>query len=436
MRMTRSGAAVLAGIITASTLVSRPAAAQGAPAEAPAPAPVADDDNWYPMTLYFGTGLIDNPVAWVAPSSGELYLTVTGKNIPATEGAGFSTNWNTNGAIETHWMNRFTLGFSLYSQNPDWGFFGHALVLKENAKKHIPAIAVGLRNLGPRTHEDRFMLGGDVKLDSLGQYVQDTPGYAKDFHTASTFYCVATSHWRAGSTSIGASLGYGSGLFYDDGKLGKNYNDKGTIVRGLFLGANANFHPSENTIITLMAENNGWDWNAGVVGNWRGVYLGLYGTELEEGGKSPSKGTLYTIYNYTKFNVAIGYSGNLHAISHGTFLRTEVTDLEREQARLQREIALHEENIAQLENSLRKAQAGELAEVAKRREALESQINEEREAIKRAEDRLRQLQEGGAKPPPTTPTTPEGARPPAPTPSSTPPASTTTPPRSFGEDRL
>ncbi|MDB4909385.1 MAG: hypothetical protein JWO39_208, partial [Gemmatimonadetes bacterium] len=50
-------------------------------------------------------------------------------------------------------------------------------------------------------------------------------------------------------------------------------------------------------------------------------------------------------------------------------------------------------------------------EVAKRREQLDAQIQEEQEAIKRAEDRLNQLQGG----------------PPAPT--TTPPPSSTTPPR-------
>ena len=408
MRTSRLRVALAVGAMSATLLVARPGAAQ---VEQPLPQPQQETEIWYPSTLYFGSGLINTPVAWVAPSSGEVYVTVTGKDIPAIPGAGFSSNWNTNGAVETHWFGRFTIGASLYSQNPEWGFFGQVLVLKEQANKSYPAIAIGFRNLGPYTHEDRFLIGHDIKLDSSGAYVGETPGTYSKFNTSPTIYGVATKHWNLGSAQVGGSIGYGSGMFSDDGGLGKSYNDKGTIVKGLFLGANVNFHPSANTIITLMGENDGWDWNAGVVGNWRGVFLGAYATELEEGSKSPSKGAHYTVYNYTKFNLALGYSGNIHAIGRGTILRAEVTDLEREQSRLQSEIVQREKRIATLEVSLRKAQAGELAEVSKRREALQSQINEERDAIKRAEDRLTQLQQGTVKPPAPVPAAPPSAAP-------------------------
>ena len=225
-------------------------------------------------------------------------------------------------------------------------------------------------------------------------------------------YAVATKDVKAGTNGAASfSLGYGSGIFHDDGKLGDNYNDKGTIVKGLFLGARYALRTSENSTLTILGENNGWDWNAGVVGNWRGISLGLYGTELEEGGKNPSKGSLYTVYNYTKFNVSLGYSGNLHDIARGTILRARIGELEQEQLRLRAQISQRQHKIEELQASLQKAQGGELAEVAKRREQLDAQIQEEQAAIKRAEDRLNQLQ-GGSPPPPTTP-----------------PPSTTTPPR-------
>jgi len=151
-------------------------------------------------------------------------------------------------------------------------------------------------------------------------------------------------------------------------------------------------HPTQNTRIDFLAENNGWDWNAGVVASWRGISLGVYATELEEGSKSPSKGPLYNVYNYTKVNVSLGYSANVFDIARGVVLRTRVGELEREQARLRAELESRERRVAKLEEDLRVAQAGELAEVAKQRQQLESQIQAEREAIKRAEERLRALQ--------------------------------------------
>jgi hypothetical protein len=289
----------------------------------------------------------------------------------------------------------------VYSQNPEWGFFGQALLLRERQGSAMPALAVGFRNLGPYNHEDRLLLGHDIQIGASGGATGFTPGYARKFSSSPSVYGVLTKSVAAGGGAGSFSLGYGSGIFGDDGDLGKSYNDKGTIVKGLFLGGRYAFRPSPNSSINLLAENNGWDWNAGVVGEWRGISLGLYGTELEEGGKSPSKGSLYTVYNYTKFSVSIGYNGNLHDIAHGAVLRARVGELEQEQIRLRAEIAQREHRIQTLEASLQKAQSGELAEVAKRREQLDAQVQEERDAIRRAEERLQQLQ--GSQSPSTTP---------------------------------
>ena len=377
--------------------------------------PPAADAILYPSTLDFGTGLIDIPVAWVSPNSGDVWVTASGKivNYCATVCTiNFQDKLNSNLSIDTHWGQRFSVGLSVYSQNPNYGFFGQVLVLKQEPSRAWPSIAVGFRNIGPDSHEERFLVGNDIYISPSGGITDTVPPYARHFHSVPTVYGVATKEFSPSANSAASfSLGYGSGIFHDDGQLGRNYNDKGTIVKGLFLGARYAIRPTTNTTVTLLAENNGWDWNAGIVGNWRGLSLGVYGTELEEGSKNPSKGYLYTIYNYTKFNASVGYSGNLHDIAHGTFLRARIGELEQEQRRLRAEIAQRQHKIEELQASLQKAQGGELAEVAKRREQLDAQIQEEQDAIKRAEERLNQLQ-GGA-PPPTT----------------TPPPSTTTPPR-------
>ena len=403
--------------LVSSALIGAQASAPALAAQdtAPVTAPLAAEKILYPATLNFGTGLIDIPVAWVSPTSGDIWVTASGKivNYCATACTiNFQDKFNTNLSIDTHWKQRFSLGLSVYSQNPNYGFYGQALVLKQEPSKLWPSIALGFRNLGPDSHEERFLVGNDIYVSPSGGINDTVPPYARHFHSVPSVYAVATREFATGTNSAASfSLGYGSGLFHDDGQLGRNYNDKGTIVKGLFLGARYALRTSENSNVTLLAENNGWDWNAGVVGNWRGISLGLYGTELEEGSKDPSKGSLYTIYNYTKFNVALGYSGNLHDIAHGTILRARIGELEQEQIRLRAQIAQRQNKIADLQLSLQKAQGGELADVAKRREQLDAQIQEEQAAIKRAEDRLNQLQ--GGSPPPTT----------------TPPPSTTTPPR-------
>lgn len=410
MRAMRSRVVHMAAVATVSLAV--PLGAQQTAADTTATTRVAADEP-YPATLDYGTGLIDIPVAWVSPNSGDMWLQFSAINIPhnlaGQQSLDFNAAWNKNGVIDTQWGHRFELGFSLYSQNPEWGFFGQALLLQEQRDKPWPAVAVGFRNLGPYQHEDRLLVGHDVQIDSSGNGSDVTSFYAHHLHTSPTLYAVATKSVLVGTTGVASfTIGYGDGLFSDDGKLGSAYNDKGTIAKGLFLGGRYSFHPSGDTRVDLLAENNGWDWNAGVVGSWRGLSLGLYGRELEEGSKSPSKGPLYAVYNYTKFALSLGYSVNFFDVMQGSSRRHRVLELQREQAQLQTEVVQRQERITSLEDALRKLQASELANVAKRRQDLESQIQQERDAINRAEERLKALQQGQQKPP----TPPPSGKPP------------------------
>jgi hypothetical protein len=418
MRTLRSGVAL--SVLALGTALVVPAASAQDSSSTTMPVELPQNDL-YPATLDFGTGLIDDPVAWVSPANGDIWIQTSATHIPynlANQAAlNTSAQWNTNLSIDSHWGGRYELGFAAYSQNPEWGFFGQALLLQEQQGKSWPAIAVGFRNLGPYPHEDRLLVGHDVKIDAVGNGEDVTSAYAHHFHSAPTLYGVATKSFAVGKTSDASlTLGYGDGLFSDGGDLGRNYNDKGTIAKGLFLGGRYAIHPSENTRLDFLAENNGWDWNAGVVGTWRGLSLGIYGTELEEGSKSPTKGSLYSVYNYSKVNLSFGYSGNLFDIGRGTMLRSRVAELQREETRLHLELARREERITALDDQLRKAQAGELAEVAKRRQSLESEIQAERDAIQKAEDRLKALQQGDQKPPvkpQSPPAAPDSTKPPA-----------------------
>lgn len=377
----------------------------------------------YPATMHYGTGLINTPVAWVSPQSGDGWFNISGKRIqyygPAD--ATFATQFNTNVSLDTHWMGRFSVGVSAYSQNPEWGFFGQAMLLKDNQVSFLPGIAVGVRNLGPYEHEDRFLIGHDIKLDSATQeYVEVVRDSA--FETSPTFYAVATKDFalsamnaRLPATRMSLSVGYGNGLFKDDGSSNdaggeQSYNDRGTLASGLFLGARVVMHPTLNSSLTLLGENDAWDWNAGVVYNWRGLSAALYGTELEEGGRSGDDS--FQVYNYRKINFALGYSGNIFDIARGVILRTRITDLTREQQRLRMDIAARNRRIAGLEVTLRRAQAGELSDIARRRAELESQINEDREAIRRATERLNDLERGRTTTPP--PSSPPPSSPPPP----------------------
>ena len=371
--------------------------------------------DYYTPTLHFGTGLINVPVAWVAPRNGALFVGTSAKEIPSAANESemnFATRWNTNIAIQTDWLGRFSVGVAAYSQNIDWGFFGRALLVRDGDLGFLPGVAVGVRNLGPDKHQDRCLIGHDIALLE-NEYGEIVPSRYEAFETAPSLYAVATKDFvlarRSGfpSVSFGLTGGWGTGIFQDDGGLGDAYNSKGTIAEGVFLGGRLVTHPTEETTLAFVAENDGWDWNAGVSGDWRGITLGLFATELEQDSERDPNGFL--IYNYRKWNVSVAYSGNVFDIARGVILRTRITALAREQARLRTEIAQRQRRIDGLQVALREAQAGELADLARRRAELERQVQEERDAIRRAEERLRQIQEGQPATPSQPPTQPPAA---------------------------
>lgn len=415
MRMMRSGVGNLPYALAASLLLASAALAQDAPTVTRTP---------YPATLQFGTGLINIPVAWVSPRNADVWINTSGKTIEHfvdVDAMNWATKWNTNMSIDTHWLGRFSIGAAAYSQNPEWGFYGQVMLLREEQFGGvIPSIAIGVRNIGPYDHSDRLLIAHDIQLEGV-EYEEGRSPIFDNLKSTPTLYAVATKEFGAPAATSGSfSIGWGNGIFSDDGDLGDEYNMKGTIAEGLFLGGRVSFHPTLNTTLSVLAENDAWDWNAGVLFDWRGITLGLYGTELEEGSRDPAKCGLCRVYNYRKWNVSLGYAGNLIDISRGVILRTRVTELTREQYRLRAEIANRERRIRALEVALRRAQAGELADIARRREELERQIQEERDAIRRAEERLENIERPAA-PPPSNP-------PPAAPNSATPSSGSATPP--------
>ena len=368
----------------------------------------------YAQTLQFGAGFINTPTAWVSRRTADSWFTLSAKDLPSfgdPSKNSRASRLNTNLALDTHWGGRVSVGASLYSQNPEWGAFGQALLIRDGDLGFLPALAVGARNIGRYKHEDRFLIGHDVALDSGGVYDEVVGKRYLDFKTSPTLYAVMTkdiplSDYSAGGrTSMSLSVGYGNGLFREDGGLGDQYNNSGTLARGLFLASRFVVHPSANSSLTLLAENDAWDWNAGVVAEWRGVTVGLYGTELEAGGRD-GEAEGFNVYNYTKFNFSVGYSGNVRDISRGVVLRSRITELTREQGRLRAEVASRERRIKRLEGQLASARQGELARLESRRQQLEIQVQAERDAIRRATERLRQLEQSGGRPPAAKPTTP------------------------------
>src|SRR4029450_1617706 len=88
----------------------------------------------YTQTMQFGAGYINTPAACVPPRSPDSWVTISAKDIPSFDdpsGSNLASRLNSNFAIDTHWGGRASVGVSLYSQNPEWGFFGQALLVRD-----------------------------------------------------------------------------------------------------------------------------------------------------------------------------------------------------------------------------------------------------------------------------------------------------------------
>src|SRR5215203_6019886 len=156
----------------------------------------------YTQTLQFGAGYINTPAAWVSRRTADSWLTLGAKDLPSFADPsenGLASRLNTNLALDTHWGGRVSIGASLYSQNPEWGLFGQALLLRDGDFGFLPGLAVGARNIGKYEHEDRFLIGHDVVLDSAGDYDDIVVPRYDNFKTAPTLYAVLTKEiplWR------------------------------------------------------------------------------------------------------------------------------------------------------------------------------------------------------------------------------------------------
>ena len=390
----------------------------------------------YPQSLYWGTGLIDIPVAPVQPITGDFAISYSGKSFEEDQTEpklNYNNTINSQLTFAMSFIGRFEVGIAAFSSNPEQGFFGRGVILRQEdfaarggIGRFVPSVAIGVRNVGPYEHIDRFGIG--YKLlppngeDPNAKHVASE--VHEKFETANTLYGVATSGFSLADirpnwpdVNLSVTVGYGNGLFKEDGDLGERYARHAT--GGLFYGLKTDFSPGKNMTLSLMAENNAWDYNLGGSLYWRGLRAGLYLTEIGGGSSGAGEGEdslPESLYNYSKMAFKIGWQSNIFALLRGDFLQNRAAQLERQRAELLAQIAARQQRIAALELEINRYEAQNLLELEQRRAQAEAELREEREALRRLEDRLRRIEQQN-----------QGVTPPAGSPpASTPPA--TTPP--------
>ena len=396
----------------------------------------------YPQSLYWGTGLIDIPVAPVSPITGDFAFHYMGKkfnNDPSAEKINYNNSINSQLTFSMAFFGRLEAGVAAFSSNPEQGFFGRATLFRQSDQmaslaRWLPSVAVGARNIGPYKRIDRFGCCYRLIPPHLGQpnATHAPSSLHGEFNTANTIYGVATEEFSLANIrsswpdiNFSVTAGYGNGLFKDDGGLGSAY--AGHATGGLFYGLKTDFSPGRNVTVSLMAENNAWDYNIGGSLYYRGLRAGLYVTELGAGTKAAGSDTANAagaLYNYSKVAFSVGWQSNIFALLRGDFLQNRAAELERQRQGLLAEIQKRQQRIAALELEINRYEAQNLLELEQRRAQAESELRQEREALRRLEDRLRRVEQQTPGVPPTTP-------PPAGTPPTTPPPTTpppTTPP--------
>ena len=378
---------------------------------------VAKAQETYPQTMYFGAGLIDIPVAWVSPVTGDFAMNFSGRTFHGAKASpSFSAlnGLNTNGSLSFSFFGRLETGVSIYSDNPEWGLFAQGLLVnEENFRpksgliRFVPSIAVGMRNIGPYNHIDRFTLGYN-----LFPGTQATPGKQhlvdslhQGFSTGNTVYGVATKSFALselnsgwGKTTVSLTVGYGNGLFKNDGGLGSVYASNSWS--GAFGGVKVDLFPTAHSTLSFMAENNAWDYNIGAAYEWRGLRAGAYWTELGAS-RIDTISAASKLYGYSKFSFSLGWQNNVLALLRGHSLERRVAELERQRQLLTTEITARQQRIASLQLEINRYQAQNLLELEQRRAQAEQELRSEREALQRLEERLHKLEQDA--PPSTTP---------------------------------
>jgi hypothetical protein len=341
----------------------------------------------YSSTLAFGTGLVRIPVAWVSPANGDLFASVSSLVISGgsyTPNAN-TTRWSFDETLEAHIAGRLSLGASLYSvSEQSIGVFARYLLVRQtdDSPKWLPSLAIGARNIGASRFVDRYVAGDHHVADNVPGALATGRGR---IDANPTLYAVATREFKFAKNSASFSIGYGNGLFANSGGLDTAYSNRGTLAKGLFLGGRMAFPVSDRWVFTLMAENDGFDWNSGALITFGHASAGVFVTELEEGVGGPRN---HTLANFTKTGIMVGYNASIPQIITGSRQRTEAAEAQLRARRIRQEIAQRTERIRELQDQLAKASQGANKTNAALAAELAKQLEAEQKAMKAATEKL------------------------------------------------
>jgi len=241
-----------------------------------------------PSTLRYGSGLLDIPVSAVLPHL-EVTATYSGyfarvdRDVqldPSGNAIGYArlSRFRPDASVAVGLFDRLETGLSLQdfgsatNGSAMWGLFGRVR-LWEPIDQGV-GFAVGGRWLkGPD-----FGNGVDYSPGRLG-FADKRLAESYTGGTNFSLYGVATAYLRGfdggfiPKNDMTFSLGYGTGMFKEGGTLG--FYAPGH-ANGWFYGTSFHIQAAEGTLVSLMAEHNGFDVNVGAQVDWQGFRLGAH----------------------------------------------------------------------------------------------------------------------------------------------------------------
>ncbi len=270
-----------------------------------------------PSTLRYGSGLVDIPVSSVLP-----HMTITGtlsgffssleRRVQIDESgaqSGFGPgrdDFHSDGSLAVGLFDRAEMGIALQSfADADsggnlWGIFGR-LRLWEPVDQGV-GLAVGGRYLTSPTYADGAAYA-PARLGFADERVRASYSDVRGLSSNLSLYGVATAYLRGydggplPENDMTFSLGYGGGMFREGGEL--EFYSSGHS-NGWFMGTTLHVGVGERSLLTIMAEHNGFDVNLGAQFDWGGFRVGAQ--YLSSNHDRPLDGH-YSEYQQPKFGI-------------------------------------------------------------------------------------------------------------------------------------
>lgn len=377
VRVWRSGAAGLLAVIAA--IAPRVASAQR-PTFAP--------------TLFWESGLINVPAAYASPLGGDLAfnfsrLALDSASLPA----GLAKPASYNLSVAASLWGRGEVGISVFSGDLKSGLFGKVVLVdqtdgiwRSGLIHWLPSIAVGIRNVGQEKSLNRLAL-----VNGAG-----------NLNTAPSVYGVATRTFVLAhgenearpTAQLSLTAGRGTGVFSDDGGLGPRYAKAST--GGTFGGASLDFATGRYSLLSLMAEQDGWGVNAGARLEIRGVRVAVYAAELGAGTAKADPAA--PSYVSQKVAFTVGWQANILTLVRGNRLEQRAEKLQQEQGDLQRDARMAQQQIDVIEGQIEVLRAISSQEKSAERADLERRLREEQDALRRLQELIK-ARDAARKPP-------------------------------------